>query len=185
MQVPSPGLQRSHAADPPWPSKPPPASRGRTHRIYRAPASRIHRCAPRGSPSAGQRCQAGHRDRGYRAGSGRGGGKGAVSKVKAAERGCCDCPRPQAGDSHMFLKPGGELRPASTALGGLDSKGEPAHVTDELHALGRRLWTRRPLGTGGSSKPLPTLPGAETAFLQHQRLLNAASRPWILRLGFS
>lgn len=93
-------------------------------------------------------------------------GKGAVPKVKRSE---CVATARDRGRAILtcFLKPGGELRPATTALGGLDSKGEPAHVTDELHALGRRLRTRCPLGTGGSSKPFPTLPGAETPFLEH------------------
>lgn len=97
---------------------------------------------------------------------GAGRGKGAVPKVKRSE---CVATARDRGPAILtcFLKPGGELRPATTALGGLDSKGEPAHVTDELHALGRRLRMRCPLGTGGSSKPFPTLPGAETPFLEH------------------
>ena len=40
-------------------------------------------------------------------------------------------------DSHMFLKPGGELRPATSALGRLYSKGQPTHITEDFHGLGR------------------------------------------------
>lgn len=44
-------------------------------------------------------------------------------------------------DSHMFLKPGGELRSATSALGRLYSKGEPTLITEEIHTLGH--WTDR------------------------------------------
>lgn len=53
------------------------------------------------------------------------------------------CPTPQAAaaDSHMFLQPGGELRPAASALGRLYSEGVPTLITEETDTLGH--WADR------------------------------------------
>lgn len=54
------------------------------------------------------------------------------------------CPRlgaAHAVGSHIVLKPGGELRSATSTLGALYSIGEPTHTTEEIHASGRRVAT--------------------------------------------